>query len=403
MTTPRRCARQLTAVAMAFGAMAAAAAQQRAPQPSAQPPSVQFVFTSDAHYGLTRPAFRGSRNVDAHVVNGALVARINALPSMRFPHDGGVRAGEIVGPLDFVAEGGDIVNREEVIDGRPIQPASASWRQFIADYVDGLHTTDHDGRRTAVLMVPGNHDASNAVGFYKPMQPRVDKTALVEIFNRMMMPPVPKTTSTYDYQRDRVFFTRDLGGVHFVFLAVWPDSAMRARTEADLAHLSVGGPVVLITHDQPEAEAKHFRNPNGAHDINARDQFENLLADQFADGRTVDVPTVVEQAALERFLASHPQIQAYFHGNSNWNEFYVWPGPHHRIALHTFRVDSPMKGAVSATDETKLSFQVASISSAGLMTVREAFWNIDPSRPASGFRWGSSATVRLAVNGVSTD
>jgi 3',5'-cyclic AMP phosphodiesterase CpdA len=288
------------------GLLAAAALHAQSPR------EIQFVFTSDAHYGLTRPAFRGGRNVDAHVVNASLVARINALPAMRFPNDGGIRAGAVVGPIDFVAEGGDIANREEVGEGARIQPASVSWRQFVTDYVDGMHVTDGAGHKTPVLMVPGNHDVSNAVGFYKPMTPPIDKTPLVDIFNRMMMPAVSRTTSTYDYRTDRIFYTRDFGEVHFVFLNVWPDSVMRARMNADLARLTPETPVVVFTHDQPDAEAKHFRNPNGAHDINARDQFENLLADQFADGTSVDLPSRLEQAALERFLKAHASIRGYF-------------------------------------------------------------------------------------------
>jgi hypothetical protein len=314
---------------------------------------------------------------------------------MRFPNDGGIRAGAVVGPIDFVAEGGDIANREEVDDGVRIQPASVSWRQFVADYVDGMHVTDRAGHKTPVLMVPGNHDVSNAVGFYKPMTPPIDRTPLVEIFNRMTMPAVPRTTSTYDYRTDRMFYTRDVGGVHFVFLDVWPDSVMRARMDADLAHLTADTPVVVFTHDQPDVEAKHFRNPNGAHDINSRDRFENLLADQFADGPSVDLPSRLEQVALERFLKAHASIRAYFHGNSNWNEFYDWFGPNHTIALHTFRVDSPIKGAMSATDERRLSFQVATISPAGVMTVRECLWNADPLHPNVPVRWGSTVTVHL--------
>ena len=394
MTVSRPRAGRLAAVAIAFGAMATAASLQRAPE-SSPGAAVQFVFTSDAHYGLTRPTFRGRTDVDAHIVNAALVARVNTLPSVRFPNDGGVRAGELVGPLDFVAEGGDIANREEVMEGRTIQTAAVSWRQFVADYVDGIHTADRAGHRTAVFMVPGNHDLSNAIGFYRPMNPRTDKTAVVEIFNRMMMPPIPKTPNTYDYGRDAVFFTRDFAGVHFVFLAMWPDSAMRARIDSDLAHVSAGAPVVLVTHDEPDVEAKHFRNPNGRHDINAVDQFENLLVDQFADGKSVDVPTRVEQVALERFLRMHPQIRAYFHGNSNWNQFYEWSGPTHSIRLHTFRVDSPMKGAASNPDERKLSFHVAAISPSGLMTVRECLWNADPGHPDAAIRWGTAATIAL--------
>jgi hypothetical protein len=391
MTSGRLRAGRLAAVAMALGAMVTIAVSRSALPPrlaslARDKPGVQFVFTSDAHYGLTRPSFRGRRNVDARVVNAALVSAINSLPRVRFPNDGGVRAGELVGPLDFVAEGGDIANREEVVDGQPVQPAAVSWRQFVADYVDGVHTTDAAGRRTAVFMVPGNHDVSNAVGFYRPMRPPVDETAVVEIFNRMMLAPVPRDARTYDVRKERIFFTREAGGVHFIFLTIWPDSVMRARMEADLAHLDVASPVVIITHDQPDVEAKHFRNPRGAHDINARDQFENLLADTFAEGG-VDAPSLIEQRALERFIRAHPQIQAYFHGNSNWNEFYDWTGPDRTIALHTFRVDSPIKGAVSATDETKLSFHVASITSSGTMTVREYLWNAGA--------WGTTKTVML--------
>ena len=160
---------------------------------------IQFVVTSDAHYGLTRPAFRGGRNVDAQVVNAALVARLNALPAMRFPNDGGIRAGAVGGPIDFVVEAGDIANREEVGEGARIQPASASWGQFVADYVDGMHVTDRAGT-TPVLVVPGNHEASNAVGFYKPMTPPSDMTPLVEIYNRMMMPPCQERRATFDYR-----------------------------------------------------------------------------------------------------------------------------------------------------------------------------------------------------------
>jgi hypothetical protein len=106
------------------------------------------------------------------------------------------------------------------------------------------------------------------------------------------------------------------------------------------------------------------RSPNGAHDINASDRFENLLDERLADGPSIDSPTIIEQQELERFLSRHRNVRAYFHGNSNWNEFYDWTGPEHRAALAVFRVDSPMKGAVSAGDETRLSFHVASIDAA---------------------------------------
>ena len=358
---------RLVATAAAAVALASPAPRTSHPAPGTLAPgtlapgTVQFVFTSDAHYGLTRPAFRGRSGVSAHEVNTALVAAVNALPDARFPADGGLGTDATVGAIDFLAEGGDVANREEVIDGVAIQPAAESWREFLRDYVDGLTVADRGGRKAPVFVVPGNHDASDAVGFWKPMAPRVDTSAMAGIFNLMMRPAVPKTAASYRYGTDTVLASRDIGGVHFVFVQVWPDSRARQWMDRDLAGVAADTPVVIVTHDQPDVEARHLLNPNGSHDLNDHDRFENLLADVLEDGTTIDTPTIVEQRALEDFLARHPNVLAYFHGNSNYNEFYDWTGPSHRLRLHVFRVDSPMKGAQSATDESRLSFQVATI------------------------------------------
>ena len=122
--------------------------------------TIRFVFTSDAHYGLTRASFRGQRGVDAHVVNAALVRAINQ-----------------TGPLDFVAQGGDLANRQEETEAGTIQSAATSWQQFSRDYVDGLTVTTAAGGTAPLYIVPGNHEVSNAIGFYKPMHPPVDLTA----------------------------------------------------------------------------------------------------------------------------------------------------------------------------------------------------------------------------------
>ena len=340
-------------------------------------------MTSDAHYGITRPAFRGRRNVDAHDVNMALVAALNQLPSL-------------TGPLDFIVEAGDVTNREEDNDAETVQPASTSWSQFISDYVQGLAVRDLSGARAPLYVVPGNHEASNAVGYYDHMTPATDPTPLMAIYNLMLAPPKPLTPATFDYQRDRVFFTRDIGGIHMMFLHVWPDSMMRARMEDDLARVDAATPVLIFTHDQPDVQSKHLINPNGAHDINSRDQFENLLADVFVDGTTIDVPSVKEQAQFENFLARHRNVTAYFHGNSNWHQVYDWNGPNKSARLHTVRVDSPMKGAVSAGDETRLSFAVVTIDTTSrVMTVRECLWNTDPSHPDRAMAWGATTTMTL--------
>src|ERR1700744_4813770 len=72
--------------------------------------TIEIVFTSDAHYGITRKDFRGKAEVDGHIVNAALVKEINTVPNIKLPADSGVNAGNTVGSVDYVIEGGDIAN-----------------------------------------------------------------------------------------------------------------------------------------------------------------------------------------------------------------------------------------------------------------------------------------------------
>lgn len=360
------------------------------PAPAAR---VQFLFTSDQHYGITRPAFRGETNVDAREVNKALVAAINALPALTFPNDAGVGSAEPVGAFDFVAQTGDVANRMELDRGRQIQTAADSWSAFVEDYIQGIALHDARGERTPIFLVPGNHEASNAVGFYKPMVPARDPSALIDIYNRMMTPSTPLTPTTFVYSRDRVHYSRDIGGLHLQFISIWPDSAERAWMAQDLATVSATTPVFVFAHDQIEGESKHFINPTGRHDINAVDRFENLLADEFTDGG-VDAPNVSAARTLEAFLRAHRNITAYLHGNSNFNQFYDYVGPDRSIAIHVVRVDSPMKGRFSMADETKLSFQVVTVdTTAMLMTVREVLWNA--LKMPSPVVWGAASTVSI--------
>ena len=323
----------------------------------------------------------------ARVVNRALVSSIDSLGTASFPADGRLRAGTPVGPVDFVAEGGDVCNREEIVDGKVIEAAATCWREFVDDYPGGLTLTDADGRRAPLFVVPGNHDASNAVGFYNPMTPPTDASSMVGIYNLMARPDVPLTASTFEYGRDRLHVSRDIGGVHFEFLQIWPDSRARAWMAEDLVRIPDMTPVMIVVHDPPVPDSRHFRNPNGRHDVNDTDKFENLLSDEPSDAQG--------SPALEQFLAAHRNVTAYFHGHSNSNEFYEWKGPYGTAALHVFRVDSPMKGAISKDDETKLSFQIATIDTLShSMTVREVLWNAHPDRPS--LTWGASTTVALS-------
>lgn len=367
--------------------------------PYASAGTVQFAYTSDSHYGFTRPAFRGRKNADAREVNAALAAAINSVPGLTFPcGDGGVNACKPVGALDFVAHTGDISNRSEKIQGKKaafIQSAAASWGQFEEDYLKGLTVKDRAGEPAPVYLVPGNHDVSNAIGFHRALKPASDAAVLTQIYNRMLRPAKPRTAASYDYSSDKVYYARETGGVRFEFISMWPESAARAWLESDLAGVSTMTPVVLFTHDEPEGESKHFTNPNGDNGINSKDKFENLLSDKFADAAAVNdvngapVPAGTEQRAFTAFLKKHKNVVAYFHGNTNYNQFYTYSGPDGDVALSAFRVDSPLKSEVSANDDGKLSFQVASLDTAAkTMTVREYLWDAK--------KWGASVTVSLS-------
>ena len=360
---------------------------------------VTFVFTSDVHYGINRSYFRGAANVEARVVDAALAEKINRLPAAVLPADGGLRAGQPVGPVDFVVVTGDIANRQELYPLH-IQSATVSWQQFEDGFIKPLAVTDAQGRPAPLLLVPGNHDVSNAIGSPSIMVPATDATAMAEIFNRTMHPAVPRTKDTYHYATDKIYYARDFGGVHEVFLTMWPDSVARVWIEADLQHVPATTPVFLFCHDQPDIESKHLVNPNGSHDINSHDRFENLVAEVCADGATVDAGSEIEQRALVAFLKAHRNIVGYFHGNSNWNECYTWGGPDSDIALNVFRADSPIKGKVSGKDETKLSFQlVVYDSEPQTLTARECLWNAKGSADtdATPVAWGAVRTISLAV------
>jgi len=360
--------------------------------------TVQIVFTSDAHYGITRQQFRGDNGVTGHIVNAALVKQINNLPAMVLPADGGINAGNTVGGIDYVIEGGDIANRMEI----PIQSAAISWSQFETDYMKSLDVKGHDGKPATLLMVPGNHDISNAIGFTKPMKPLTDPTSMVNIYNLMLKPAVPLTNATYDYVADKINYSRNIHGIHFEFITLWPDSAERIWMQKDLDTVAANTPVIIFTHDQPTCEPKHFTNPLPPYNMTAKNKFQNLVAEHYKEGDVAskeDDAARIEQRGFVKFLKAHPNIMAYFHGNSNWNEFYTYTGPDNDIALKTFRVDSPMKGEYSAKDEKLVSFQLISLDPATQqLTVRECLWNTKPLDPDNKVVFGKSATVSLKVN-----
>lgn len=391
-------------------------------------PTTTFVYTSDAHYGIKRAlAFSGLSS--AQQVNGAMINAINKLQStsVALPGDAGVNAGKTVSAVDFVVETGDAVNRADSnVYPYAKAPASAVWPQFAADYLTTLNVKNSAGTKAPLYMTPGNHDVSNAIGYYKaPLNAAsgIDATSYAAIYNLMMKPATDLTNAAFigttpdvataaaSYASKRVVTSRDVNGVHFVFVGMWPDSVARPLIDANLATVAATTPVIIFTHDQPTSEAKHFTNPNATTlpvtPINATNKFENLLSDTYADaqgtGNTPGASTDSEQKAFVTWLKTHKNIVAYFHGNDNRNEFYTYPDPatkplgaENDIKLPVFRVDSPMKGSITGNDAadgkgdpSKLSFQVISIDSdAKKMTVREYLWNTKT--------WGASATVSLA-------
>src|SRR5258708_6760592 len=357
----------------------------------AQDGVLQFVFTSDVHYGITRPHFRGSDSVSAAVVNEAMIIVINRLPQLVIPRDRGIGSGRMINAIDAILITGDIANREET----GIQCAAVSWQQFEADYTHKITTKGKDHRPTALWLSAGNHDVSNAIGFWRPTEPATDASSMAAIYNRMMSPAHPRTAADYNYATDKVHYSRNIGGIRLLFVNLWPDSAEQHWMEEDLKGLKPGTPVLLFTHSMPELEARFFTNPNGQHTINSTDKFENLLPEIFRDGHTVKDSALYEERGLAAFLKQHPEIKAYFHGHNNFNEFYNWQAPDKDISLPCFRVDSPMKGRTSAKDETRLSFQLISIDTrTKTMTVRECRWNTVPDNPAI-LEWGDHITMAL--------
>jgi hypothetical protein len=359
---------------------------------------VNIIFTSDAHFGINRPQFRADTSVAGVKVNAAMIAQMNTLPGTELPKDNGIGSGEKVGVIDYVVQGGDIANREEI----PIQSAAASWAQFDADYLHLLKLNGRDGKPARLFIVPGNHDISNAIGYAKPMRPLTDPTSMVNIYNMMLKPAKPLTNETFDYAKDKVNYSRNVAGIHMVFITLWPDSAERIWIQKDLEKISKNIPVIIFTHDQPECESKHFTNPLPPHNMTIANRFENLAVEYYKEGTEAskdDGATAVEQRGWVKFLKAHPNIKAYFHGNSNWNEFYVYHGPDNDVNLNTFRVDSPMKGKYSAKDETQLSFQPISLDPGSqTLTVRECLWNTKPTDPNQKIVFGQSKTVSLKVN-----
>lgn len=379
---------------------------------------IQFIHVSDLHYGVARAGTFMGGPADAKAVNRQLVDKLNQVPALTHPADGGVRAGTAVGYVDFIIMGGDATNRHD--RSTPPAPnqngpatttttltATQSWADFTADFLGGVGIRKDAASNAPIYLIPGNHEVSNAIGYYRYTvvgdDPQTtfatDDVPMMDIFRRMISPT--PSFANYDLAvynstlagipLNRINYSRDVGPngeIHMLFLNMWPDSGVRAWADQDLATVPLTTPVMIFIHDQPAIEAKHLTNPvQGADDygINATNKFENLCIDRYASGggtvATDGMSTDVEQRALVAWLKTHPNIVAYFHGDNNWTQFYDYQGPDSDITLRTYRVDSPIFGDRSSTDETLVGFNIAAIDLAASpmrMTVREVRWNPDP-------------------------
>lgn len=350
---------------------------------SASAKEIHFIHVSDLHYGLFRD-FRGQKHVPTYQVVETMIDRINALPQDTFPRDGGVGEGKVIGYVNFIVNTGDIANRME----KGIQTAHTSWQQYMGDWSQRLTLKTRDEHPIPIYLLPGNHDASNAIGFYKPMHPHTDASSITGIYNLMMKPITQKDCAHFDYSKDKIHYSVNGNGIHYIFAGIWPDSEVRRWMEEDIDTLPQDMPVIIFAHDPPMGITKHLVNPHKPHDINAQDKFENLLADTARESDIKEKP-LFERRQLKDFIKAHPSIKAYFHGHTNYNEFYEWKDKGQEL-LPTFRVDSPMKGELSADDESLLSFIVVAIDTEKmLLTAREYLWNSDQGH------WGESVTISL--------
>ncbi len=338
---------------------------------------INFLFTSDVHFGLTKDVFRGKNDVPAKEVDLAMMQVMNQLSKNQLQGNG----------IDALVITGDIANRME----KGIQSATTSWNQFKEVFIDSNHLKKADGSNAELWVVPGNHDMSNAIGFHRPMEPKKDPASMMGIYHLMF----PKNqVTTFDSTLHRIHYSRDIKGVHFIFLSLYPDSAERVWMEYDLKNIASTTPVLLFAHSIPDVEPRFFQNPNGLHDINDEDKFENLVPEMYKDGKDVKGETTIEQNEFADFISKHSNIKVYFHGHENWTEYYQYRGPKNTINLNSIRTDSPMKGRISVKDEKKLAFELVSINiNTGLLTVKEVLWNANLNTHA--FAWGQQANFNL--------
>lgn len=353
--------------------------------------SVTFVFTADSYFGINRKEFQGDKAVDARYANRDMVQKINSLPNQTFPQDGELRSGEKIGAIDFVVHGGSIAHM--MAAATITQSAADSWKEFDREFLQGIQLKNAQGEKAPLFYIPGVHDLTNAIGYYKRLDPKTDPSIPMQVYNRLVAPETPVSKKDFDVRKHVSLYSRTVQGIHLVFTQVWPDAQQREWIAQDIAKLPAGTPVLLFANVEPDAPSKLFINPNGKGDVNKDDKFENVIGEVFQGGTKVEDKSKPHEKALAEFVKAHPQIQGYFHGNTGLSDIKVWMGTEGDLFLPTYSVDSPVNGAISAKQEELVSFLVVTVDrDAQQTTARIVHWNADPKKKKGPLQWGNSAS-----------
>jgi len=246
---------------------------------------------------------------------------MNTLPGQSSPRTARAR-GSPVGAIDMVIETGDIANRMEVVTQCPSAKRRRSWAQFSIDYINGLNLFDQSSNRGASLACAGQsrrqqrHRILHAHGADHAATSMAGSTIFMAESGR------PLTAST-SLRADKIQL---LGGSrrhpHGVPQYV-PDSASGRGSGTTSRRSTRARPCSSSCTIRPPS-IQHFINPNGLHDINTVDKFENLPRGSTRRAPTINAPSTIEQRAFATFLKAHKNVVAYStatptHAVHDWN------------------------------------------------------------------------------------
>jgi len=104
-------------------------------------------------------------------------------------------------------------NRQELYP-LPIQSSSVSWANSKKD-LSATRAQGFVGQPSRLLLVPKSRRFRRH-RVHCADESRKDATSLAEIYNRMVQPVSPRTKETYNYATDKIYYSRNIAGVHCV-------------------------------------------------------------------------------------------------------------------------------------------------------------------------------------------